>query len=159
MRKTLFLVSILVCFFSVRSFAQAEGQSYTNAVGIKFWPGAISFKHFISDDAALEGLATFWDNGFRVTGLYEIHGDISSDIPGFRWYVGPGAHVGAYNGTKFHGHYYSNGELSIGVDGVVGVEYKIPGAPIAVSADLQPYFEFNGPYVDLWGGLGVKYCW
>jgi hypothetical protein len=159
MRKTLFLVPVLVCFFTVRSFAQAEGQSYTNAVGIKFFPTAVSFKHFLDDNSALEGLATFWDNGFRITGLYELHGDISSDIPGFRWYVGPGAHIGAYNGTNFHGHYYSNGELSLGIDGIVGVEYKFAGAPIAVSADLQPYLEFNHPYVGLWGGIGVKYTW
>ena len=159
MRKTLILVPVLVCFFVTRSFAQAESQTYTNAVGIKFWPGAISFKHFISDNTVLEGLASFWDNGFRVTGLYEIHGDVSSDAPGLRWYVGPGAHIGAYNGTYIHGNYYDNGELSIGVDGVVGLEYKFSGAPIAVSADLQPYLELNHPYVGLWGGVGIKYCW
>ena len=113
----------------------------------------------LTDDQALEGLASFWDNGFRVTGLYEIHGDISSDVPGLRWYVGPGAHIGAYNGTYYHGNYYNSGEVSIGIDGIVGLEYKFNGAPIAVSADLQPYLEFNHPYVDIWGGIGVKYTW
>jgi hypothetical protein len=159
MRKALFLIPALACFFTTRSFAQAESQTYSTAVGIKFWPGAITVKHFISDDAALEGIASFWDNGFRVTGLYEIHGDISSDVPGLRWYVGPGAHLGAYNGTWYHGNYYNSGALSIGIDGIIGLEYKFNGAPIAVSADLQPYLELNHPYVDIWGGIGVKYCW
>src|ERR1700743_757411 len=129
MSKTLFLLPVLVLFFTIRSFAQAESQTYTNAVGIKFWPGAVSFKHFLDDNSALEGIASFWDNGFRVTGLYELHGEVSSDAPGLRWYVGPGVHIGAYNGTYLHGHYYDNGEISIGVDGVVGLEYKFAGAP------------------------------
>jgi hypothetical protein len=159
MRKTLFLVPLLICYFSVRSFAQAEGQTYTNAVGIKFFPTAISFKHFLDDNTALEGLASFWNSGFRVTGLYELYGDISSDIPGFRWYVGPGAHVGAFGSDRYRGRVYTSGELSIGIDGIAGVEYKFSGAPIAVSADLQPLLELNGPYVDLWGGIGVKYTW
>src|ERR1700744_898441 len=132
MRKTLFLVPVLACFFTVRSFAQAESQSYTNAAGIKFWPGSVPFNPLSPDDAALEGIASFWDNGFRVTGLYELHGEVSSDAPGIRWYVGPGAHLGAYNGAYVSGHYYQSGDISIGVDGVVGLEYKFQGAPIAV---------------------------
>ena len=159
MRKALCLVPMLACLFSVRSFAQSESQSYTNAVGIKFWPGAVTFKHFLDENAALEGIASFWDNGFRVTGLYEFVGDVSSDAPGLKWYIGPGAHLGAYNGTVVDNHYYNNGEISIGIDGVVGLEYKFAGAPIAVSADLQPYLELNHPYVGLWGGIGIKYCW
>ena len=158
MRKTLFVFSIVSLFFTTRSFAQAEGSSYETAIGIKFWPGAISIKHFIQDDRALEGLVNFWDNGFRLTGLYEIHGDIAG-AEGLRWYVGPGAHIGWYNGTYYHGYYYNSGSLSIGVDGVLGLEYKFAGAPIAISADIQPYLELNHPYVDVWGGIGVKYTW
>ena len=134
------------------------GDSYQTAVGVKFWPGAISVKHFIQDNAALEGLASFWDHGFRFTGLYELHGDISG-APGLKWYVGPGAHIGWYNGGWYHGdYYYRDGGLSLGIDGVLGLDYKINGAPIALSLDIQPYLELiNHTYVDVWGGLGVRY--
>jgi len=158
MRKTLVVLCIVSLFFTSRSFAQAEGSSYQTAVGVKFWPGALSVKHFVSDDNALEGLLNFWDNGFRLTGLYEIHGDING-APGLRWYVGPGAHLGWYNGAVYHDHYYNSGALSIGVDGVLGLEYKFNGAPIAISADINPYIEFNHPYFDVFGGIGVKYTW
>ena|SRR5580658_6444144 len=158
MRKALFLFSIVTFFTISDSSAQSEGSSYQTAVGFKFWPGALSIKHFVQDDRAVEGLLNFWDRGFRVTGLYEIHGDISG-VDGLRWYVGPGAHIGTYNGTTYHGYYYNNGALSLGVDGILGLEYKFNGAPIAVSLDIQPYVELvNHPYVDVWGGLGVKYC-
>lgn len=158
MRKTLFILSIVTFMFATRSFAQAEGSSYQTAIGVKFWPGALTVKHFISDDRALEGLLSFWDNGFRLTGLYEIHGDING-VDGLKWYVGPGAHLGWYNGSYYHGYYYNSGALSIGVDGILGLEYKFQGAPIAISADIQPYIEFNHPFFDVFGGLGVKYTW
>ena len=87
MKKTLCLLLVITTIFSLNSSAQSMGSSYQTAVGIKFWPGAISVKHFISDNNALEGLANFWDRGFRLTGLYEIHGDIN-DVEGLKWYVG-----------------------------------------------------------------------
>lgn len=155
MRRTLFLLVIATTLFALRSSAQSMGSSYETAVGIKFWPAALSIKHFTSDNTALEGLANFW-NGFRFTGLYEIHGDIS-DVEGLKWYVGPGAHIGWWNGATWHDHYYNSGQVSIGVDGVLGLDYKFNGAPIAVSLDVQPYLEFNHVYLGVWGGLGVKY--
>jgi hypothetical protein len=134
------------------------GSDYQTAVGVKFWPGAITVKHFVQDNRALEGLANFWDHGFRFTGLYEIHGDISG-APGLKWYVGPGAHLGWYNGNWHHGdYYYSDGGFSLGIDGVLGLDYKFNGAPIALSLDINPFLELaNHTYVDVWGGLGVRY--
>ena len=155
MRKTLFLLLIVSSLFTLKSSAQSMGSSYQTALGVKFWPGTISLKHFTSDNTALEGMASFW-NGFRFTGLYEIHGDIN-DVAGLKWYVGPGAHLGWYNGTNYHDHYYGNGDLSIGVDGVLGLDYKFDGAPINVSLDVQPYLELNHVYLGVWGGLAVRY--
>lgn len=134
------------------------GSSYETAVGVKFWPGALSIKHFTSDNRALEGLANFWTNGFRFTGLYEIHGDIEG-AEGLKWYVGPGAHIGWYNGDWHRGdNYYHDGGFSLGVDGVLGLDYKFNGAPIAVSLDVQPFLELiNHPYLGVWGGLGIRY--
>jgi len=134
------------------------GSDYQTAVGVKFWPGAISVKHFVGDNRALEGLASFWDHGFRFTGLYEIHGDISG-AEGLKWYVGPGAHFGFYNGYAYNGYYYGSGSFSLGIDGVLGLEYKFSGAPIAASLDINPYLELNHAYLGIWGGLGIKYTW
>jgi hypothetical protein len=158
MRKALFVFSVLALFTISRSSAQSMGSDYQTAVGVKFWPGAVTVKHFIRDNTALEGLANFWDHGFRFTGLYEIHGDISG-APGLKWYVGPGAHLGWYNGNWHHGdYYYSDGGFSLGIDGVLGLDYKINGAPIALSLDINPFLELaNHTYVDVWGGLGIRY--
>ena len=158
MRKALVLFSFVSVLFVNKLSAQAEGSDYQTAVGIKFWPGAITVKHFVQDNAAVEGLFNFW-NGFRVTGLYEIHGDISA-APGLKWYVGPGAHIGWYNENwSRDGYYYGNGGGSFGVDGILGLDYKFNGAPIDLSVDIQPYFELiNHPYFDVWGGLSIRYA-
>ena len=159
MRKALSFVLVLAVINIGKASAQSMGSDYQTAVGVKFWPGALTIEHFIQDNSALEGIANFWDHGFRFTGLYELHGDVSSGAPGLKWYVGPGAHIGWYNGGWSHGdYYYRDGGFSLGVDGILGLDYKISGAPIAVSLDINPFLELaSHTYVDVWGGLGVKY--
>ena len=122
MRKAILLSAIVVLIGITKVNAQkgsefTSSQDYTTAVGIKFYPGAISIKHFINSNDAIEGLGYFWGDGFRLTGLYEIHSDINS-VPGLKWYVGPGAHLGFYD-TRYYG-----GGTSIGIDGVLGLDYK-----------------------------------
>jgi hypothetical protein len=153
-----FLIVVALLTAHSRSQAQSMGSEYRTAIGAKFWPGALTVKHFIQDNRALEGVAYFWNHGFRFTGLYEVHGDING-APGLKWYVGPGAHIGWYNkGYWRNDHYYDDGDASFGVDGVLGLDYKINGAPIALSLDINPYVEFlHGAYVDVWGGLGIKF--
>ncbi len=153
MKKQLFIATI-VLLSTFGALAQ-EGSDYQTAIGVKFYPGAITLKHFINDKAAVEGLGYFFSEGFRVTGLYEFHFDITN-ASGLKWYVGPGAHLGFYN-NKYNS--IKNGGVTIGVDGVIGVDYKIKSAPINLSLDFQPSFEFgsyNG-YGGTWGGLAIRY--
>jgi hypothetical protein len=148
-------ISILVLFTFINSQAQSHSvnsSSYRTALGVKVWDGGgISLKHFVYEDNALEGVLYFWNRGWRITGLYEIHGHFS-DATGLQWYIGPGAHIGFYN-TKF-----GNGSF-VGLDGVLGLDYKFSGAPINMSLDWQPSFEFgdNRGFVGSWGGLGIRY--
>lgn len=157
MRKT--VLTLVVSFFVIVVSAQsrsANSSSYTTALGVKVWDGAgISLKHFFNDRDAGELIAYFWRRGFRVVGLYEIHGNFS-DVSGLRWYIGPGAHIGFYDydsgNNKVEGTF-------VGIDGVIGLDYKFNGAPINISIDWQPSFEF-GEYVGFngnWGGLGIRY--
>ncbi len=155
MKKAILLAAI--CFVSIKSFSQSMGSTYKTALGVKVLDGAgITIKHFTSKNTALEGIAYFWDRGTRITGLYEIHGDING-APGLKWYIGPGAHVGFYNEK----YYYKKGfgGTFIGIDGVLGLDYKFKGAPINFSLDWQPSFEFGDGqgFVGNWGGFAVRY--
>jgi hypothetical protein len=133
------------------------GADYTTALGIKFYPGAISLKHFVNEKNAIEGLGYFWERGGRITGLYEIHGDING-ADGLRWYVGPGAHIGFYNAWYYNNKNYNRGTY-FGIDGVLGLDYKIKNAPLNLSLDWQPSFEFGyGPgFTGNWGGFAIRY--
>jgi hypothetical protein len=159
MRKVIFLAAVL--FSAIVSQGQGKsntGSGYRTALGLKFWPGGITIKHFTGNNRALEGIGSLWTHGFRFTGLYEIHGDING-APGLKWYVGPGAHIGAYNEIWYRGgHYYNSGDVSLGIDGVLGLDYKISGAPINLSLDFQPSLELlSHPYFSGWGGLAIRY--
>ncbi len=151
MTKKILFISVFV-FTMIAVSAQNKGQDYTTALGLKvFDGGGITLKHFISDRDALEGIGYFWNQGARITGLYELHFDING-APGLKWYIGPGAHIGFYN-TK-----YGGGSVA-GIDGVLGLDYKINNAPLNLSLDWQPTFEFGTGrgFSGNWGGFGIRY--
>jgi hypothetical protein len=48
--------------------------------------------------------------------------------------------------------------VAFGIDGVLGLDYKIKGAPLNLSIDWQPSFNFVGySYFSNWGGLAIRY--
>lgn len=147
MRK-LFVATLLILITA----GVTSAQGYKNALGVKVWDGAgISYKHFFTGNNAGELIGYFWNQGSRITGLYEIHGPISG-ATGLKWYIGPGVHIGFYN-TK------NGGGSFAGIDGVLGLDYKFNGAPINLSLDWQPSFEFGASrgFIGSWGGLGIRY--
>jgi len=157
MRKL--LLAFVILFGTIASSGQSKSMnssSYNTALGVKFYPGAITLKHFFNGtNNAGELIGYFWNRGFRITGLYEIHGNFS-DARGLKWYVGPGAHIGFYD--YYNRNYHIDGTY-FGVDGVLGLDYKFNGAPINMSIDWQPSFEF-GDYVGFvgsWGGIAIRY--
>lgn len=142
-----------------------EQSTYNTAIGVRAAePGALTLKHFFNDQVALEGILGVWNHGFRATLLLEKHVP-TAKVSGLSWYYGAGAHLSYYD----HDHWfrynerryypYFDDEIGLGVDGVLGIEYKIPEIPFALSLDVKPTIEYvsNG---DVWAdfdpGLGVK---
>ena len=181
MKKHLSVIFSTCVLFSNSSFSQdklnrslskaftskSTGFDYTTAVGVKFYPGAISAKHFIKSKAAIEGLLYVWNYGARITGLYEFHFPIN-DVTGLKWYAGPGAHIGFWNDRwrDDHPDYYTVNEYRgthFGFDGVLGLDYKFERAPLNLSLDWQPSFNLgSGPgsyygFYSGFGGLGIRY--
>lgn len=154
--KKIVLVTILFAA-AYASHAQSRtmnGTSYQTALGVKVWDGGgIALKHFIAANRAVEGIGYFYKRGLRLTGLYELHYDING-APGLKWYVGPGAHIGFYNDK-----YYRENKVVLGIDGVIGLDYKFDAAPINLSLDWQPSIEFASDFGfnGGWGGLGIRY--
>lgn len=166
MKKTIYFLFALTLFLfvSVQSKAQQYKPNYEFALGLKFggYENGISGKYFLDNTTSLEGILGFRSHGVVVTGLYELNVN-AFNTPGLQFYYGAGAHVGVVGAgvyKRFGGtnEYYNSGQVLLGIDGVVGLEYVIPNSPIAISLDLDPRIELTGgPFVDLAPGLGIKY--
>ena len=157
MKTILVTFCMLICFYTAFSQTDNSTSTYDRAIGIKFPGGfAISYKQFLKDNQNVEGEAMFITNGFRAVGLYEWNWDIQG-INGLRWYVGPGAHIGFWNND---GSKKSNrSSAGIGIDGVIGLDYKFSDLPLNISLDWQPSVDVIGSTgTGLgYGGIGVRY--
>ena len=145
---------------STKASSYSTAENYNTAIGIKFLYGiSLTAKHFLKEKHALEGIFTY--RGFNGLGTqiglsvaYEYHLPING-VQNLKWYVGGGGHF----------EYFSfdndlvDPTTTIGALGVLGLEYKFKGLPIAISADWQPVFTFNsgGGFSAENGGIGVKY--
>ncbi len=143
-KKILISMIVIGCFFSMNTvYAQKNhtkksfSTDYKTAIGVKlgwFEGVAISGKHFVTNNNSVEGLLSFWRRGFRITGLYEFNWDVNTD--GLKIYAGPGVHIGMFNSQN-------GGKSYLGIDGVLGLDYKFRNALINLSFDFQPSFELG----------------
>lgn len=158
---------VLCCMMASFALGSVQAQDYRTALGIRVGgTSGVSVKHFYSRSTAFEGLLGFFGNGTSITGLVERH-DQAFDTRGLKFYYGGGAHIAFYNGKDYYRNgfwrdidYYNQREVAFGINGVLGLEYKIDELPIAVSLDLKPFVEIGpGGYVGFSPdpSLGIKF--
>jgi hypothetical protein len=155
-QKTILLVFLITMVGYTK--AQNVGSDYTTAVGAKFYPTGITVKHFIQEDRAVEGILYLYADGYRLTGLYEFHGDISS-VEGLKWYAGFGAHIGSFSEQWKMDNPNKNHGTIVGPDAILGLDFKFTGAPVNLSIDWQPSYNFTGYqyFEPAFGGLSIRY--
>lgn len=153
------VIKILAFFLLVS--AATYGQDYKNAIGGRggLYNG-LTFKHFLNEKNAIEGiLATRW-RGISLTGLYEWQKPISE--AGFSWFFGFGAHVGSFAGTLSPWSPIGTvgNTLVAGVDGIIGLEYVFEKFPLDLAIDYKPAVHLIGGFFS--GdefGLSARYYW
>lgn len=156
MKKLLFTIIAGVALFTM-SVSDVKAQDYKNAIGGRFGSAnGVSFKTGLNKNAMLELIGNFRSSSgvkyFQVTGLYELYNPISG-AEGLNWFYGGGATVGSVKVKGFDGDVY------LGLNGVVGLDYKFKGAPINLSLDWIPTFQLT-PNTDFYSGdigLGVRF--
>ncbi len=155
MKKLLF-VSVLILFIS--TFAHnSKAQDYKLGVGLRLGEyTGLSLKYFGASKNALEGiLASHWNSSFssiHITLLYEIHNQFPN-ARGLKWFYGGGGHLGFINDYNDHPWYKDgkdNDSAIIGLDGILGLEYTFPKAPVCLSLDWKPVFNLT-PRTGFWG--------
>ncbi|GAA4801309.1 hypothetical protein GCM10023231_32600 [Olivibacter ginsenosidimutans] len=163
MKKLLFTVLCALTFslITLKVNAQAtDGHDYKSAIGGRFGvANGITFKTFLQDQRALDVILNFRSNSkystFKFVGLYEIHNPIES-APGLQWYYGGGAGIGTYKNKVT-----DNSGAAFSIDGALGLDYKIDGAPIDLSLDWKPEMRFapDNTGVDFAGfGLSIRFA-
>lgn len=142
---------IILTLLFAATFAVAGAQDYNWAVGIRGGGRAtgITAKYSIDGANALEGILSF-TSGVNFYGLYERHMPVISQ--GFSFYYGAGAHIGSWER-------HDKDKFTVGADVIVGLEYKIKNAPLAISVDYKPALNIIGHtgFRSMYDfGLGVK---
>lgn len=132
-----------------------KAQTYQHAIGLKVGsPFGISYKHCLDDSKALEFQATGWPYGPRGTFLYERLKPF--DHSQFSWFYGGGAHVQLYTLTSIGAaekfKLDSKKGLGLGIESIIGIEYKIRNAPFISDFTLKPNFE-----VTTFGQYAINY--
>jgi hypothetical protein len=169
LRNNLLLIIFFIIAFVLISIVTANAQSinsgsYKTAIGLRGGQtSGLTVKHFVAPTAALEGILGVWSHAVSLTVLYEKHAS-AFDAEGLRWYYGGGGHIASASRNRVYfdeerNRTYNDG-LALGIDGIVGLEYKIPPIPFAISVDIKPAFEIttNGSaYAYLDPGLGIKF--
>ncbi len=156
--KTILFGSMLFLF----SASASRAEEYETGIGLRLGgiTSGISVKHFLDKNSALEGILSFGHHSFLITALYEKQQEINGS-PGLFWFYGAGAHIGFYNGGDYfyytkHGnrYYYADRSSSaiLGIDLIIGMEYKFQNAPITIGLDIKPAFDFVDAFPGYWDG-------
>ena len=172
---------ILATLFSINLAAQEPtgmsgnnsftGYDYKNAVGIRMGgTSGLTYKHRFNNGNAFEAIVSSWPYTVGLTGLFEKYK--ATDVAGLNCYFGGGAHANIggpyvyrrayyydyYDGRRYSYMYVSDGR-AIGIDGILGLEYKFRPIPLAISADIKPFTEVNNYgnfYIAIDPSIGLK---
>jgi hypothetical protein len=165
------LIVFLACTTSLeaqQNDAVTSSPEYKNAIGIRAGrTSGITFKHFFNSGNAFEGILGLWKNAVGLTALYEKNQGLG--VNGLKFYYGAGAHITGETGHNYYrkhngtdnDYVYRYGEngWAAGIDGTVGLDYKIGPVPLAISLDIKPFAELSNYgyiYTGLDAGLGIK---
>jgi hypothetical protein len=154
---------IIVCVIALASIT-ANAQ-YKWGIGAAIGsPTGLSLKVFTAQTQAFDFTLGFWNDYTNISAMYEIHnsfndlGSLNTYKNQLTWYYGPGAHIGSWNSNHYAAGESHTNSIFLGVDGVIGTEWKAPEIPLAISLDIRPGINLiGGVGFFLQSELGVRY--
>jgi hypothetical protein len=136
--KKIILAACFIAGFSVAN--RLSAQEYKTALGIRLSSApaiqnnSITFKQFINQKTAVEGLLSFGDP-LSIGALVEFNQPFST--PGLQWFYGAGGYLGF--GKELNvAKQIEERKTYFGGQGVVGLDYKFANIPINISLDWKP---------------------
>ena len=145
--------SINCLFFGLlvlMSNSDVFSQKYGTALGIRGGKNGLglTLQQRIFPQWTIEAMAVFNDSDYRIITLLEIHQPFP--VKSLNYYLGPGFH--------YNGFYDSSIEPLYGADVILGIEWKLPVAPLVISADFKPAVHLNeDKWFDWDSGLSARF--
>lgn len=120
---------------------------YSTAIGIRGgYSSGITIKHFVKEDAAVEGIVSLRKNHVSILGLYEKHKYNALSVANLSWEYGLGGHAILFNDInddRKNNDVFRN-DIALGIVAVFGLEYVFGEIPFTLGIDVLPYFDFVG---------------
>ena len=166
-----YTITILLISISTAILA----QEYKNSTGLRLGKtDGLTYKRFLSENGAVEFMLGFggYEKGMQIYTIYQWHYQIPAGFTeNLYLYYGVGGHAGYTRPTSNRNYYINDSTIisenekqtyyAIGVDGVIGLEYRIFTVPMTVSMEVKPFFEYYGlryTQFKFWDfGFTVKY--
>jgi hypothetical protein len=148
--------SILITFLlSGLLFFQLHSQENKNAVSARLGlSSGFTYQHQIDQFRGYKGMLSFRDGGVQVTALLESCRPLYVNFTDkLFYYTGMGAHIGytryqpqrGFFANPFRVNYrYGHFAPVIGLDAIIGLEWRMNRAPISFCLDAKPFFELFG---------------
>ncbi len=142
---------MLLGLISSVGFAQ-----YDKSIGMRLGSSSgVTFKKFVHEEEAIELLLSGRNDGLQLTGLYQFHKPMDWNFTD-RIYLnyGVGGHFGYERQRSIRIFFDPFGQTEVGnrnrhqftmgIDALVGLEYRWLTVPMTIGFDLKPYFDFVG---------------
>ena len=166
MKRSIILLGLLLMFLI------ANAQERKHELGLRLGlSSGISYTMHVDQFRAYKGLLSFREGGVQITAMIESSRPLYVNFTDkLYYYTGIGAHVGF---TRFQprrsfftnpfNFSYSYGHFApvMGLDGIIGIEFRFDRTPLAFAIDAKPFFELFGQSIfrlsvfDI--GISMKY--
>ena len=162
--KKFYIIIFLLCLAPA-----AFSQFYNKEVGIRGgYSSGITFRVNLEESLSYEAQLNYRDKGAVFTMYRQQHSEIGMDRMGnWEFLYGIGLHAGFYytdTYTVLFREIYFGTEIFtpvIGMDGYVGIDYKLVDIPMSFGISFQPYMELSLKQVfgiNFWDfGFHVRY--
>ncbi len=146
-------------FFTIFLMIMTVGlsaQDFKNSAGLRLGKtDGFTYKRFLTENGAVEFMLGFggYDKGMQAYSTYQWHYQIPNKFTkNLFLYYGVGGHFGYIRPTTTRSYYENDSTIvtntekrtyyAIGIDGVLGLEYRIYTVPMTISMETKPYVEY-----------------
>lgn len=154
MRKILWSLLVLMVILLLSLHAQAQDKNW--GIGLRLGdPTGLTAKKYLGASNAVELAlgANYRGKGLEFLAHYLFHFPVNAQ--GLDWYYGLGVQIENRDRPEKN----RRDDTEFGADGVIGLEYTFPRAPLSIFVDAILFIELiDDPFdLDLDAALGIRY--